>query len=85
MFLTCLFNGSSGFDLMNSLSTSNTVKEPFSLDTEKLQQHIVLCKHLEDFVASHKESGNIVVSILASTVPIFVKLINFSLLSHSYS
>ncbi len=73
MFLTCLFNGASGFDLMSTLPATPD-SEFFSLDCARFRQHLALCKHLENFVASHKDNENIVALILSSTIPIFVKL-----------
>lgn len=69
IFLTCLFNGSSGFDLLNSAAAS---PEFFTLDCDKFKQHELLCQHLEEFTRSHKHHERIVDFLINSTIPVFV-------------
>ena len=78
MFLTSLFNGSSGFDLMNSTSPAALTKEFFSLDCAKFNKHVKLCNHLEQFVTSHKNSDKIISLIITTTIPIFVRIFVFN-------
>jgi len=67
MFLTSLFNGYSGFDLVNK----NVGLEFYDLDCAKFQQHEKLCQHLEEFIGSHKNSEVMIDAILSICIPIF--------------
>lgn len=73
MFLTSLFNGASGFDLMNN-NTQIQRNESFTLDYVKFRQHAKLCKHLEEFILSHKNSNVIIDLLISASVPEFLKL-----------
>jgi len=72
MFMMSLFNGSSGFDLTNNSLALNG--ENFIIDTPKFKKHKILCKHLEEFFSSHKNSDLLIETLLSSSLHVFVSL-----------
>ena len=71
MFLLSLFHGYSGFDLMHNIQ-NRPQDEFFLIDKCKFRKHANLCKHLEMFISSYKNSDTIIDLLLSSSLPVLV-------------
>jgi hypothetical protein len=77
MFLVTLFNGYSGFDVLNAGQlVGNVSYDQFIVDHTRFESQVKLFQHLEPFLSSHNNCDLLLDTLISTTVPVLLRVQN---------